>query len=145
MKPLLIVGGVIVGIAILVVLAGVLYVWANSLVEDELEGTWYAENNNWIKFNSDHTFDCNSQCDYDEWKMSDDSGEIGFCVDRAAYGCDDSMYQVYKYEVKGDVLFLAPVEPDGTSGDCLISVRAENPASYEGEASSESPPYWCDA
>ncbi len=144
MNPLFIVGGVIGGIVIIIVLAGVLYVWANSLAEDELEGTWYDEDGEWIEFSSGNSFDC-EDCNFDEWILPN-SGEVAFCNDSPnaqGGGCDGSWYYTYEYEVKGDVLFLAPHDSGGNvqSGACTIFVKSGN--SYYNTANSEPSPYWC--
>jgi hypothetical protein len=143
MKPLLIVGGVIV---IIVILASVLYVWANSLVEDELEGTWYDEENEWIEFSSDNTFRC-EDCPFEGWSLGESSGEVGFCDDSPGAlggGCDGSYYYVYEYEVKGDVLFLAPHDSRGIIESAKCNILVKSWYDYN-TANSETSPYWCDA
>lgn len=147
-KPIIIVVSVVIGVGIMIVLAGVLYVWASSLVEEELEGKWYTEDGEWIEFASNGDYDCSSSsCSLDEWRIGDDSGELGLCDDdpnSQGGGCDESYYYVFEYEVKGDVLFLAPHDDYGDPMNeyCVALVKSGN--SYSSTANSETSPSWCD-
>ena len=137
-------GGVIVAFVILGVLAFVLEIWAESLIEDEIEGTWVNSEGDWIKFNSDKSGSGSGDWSFDGWIIQ--GSELGFCVDEPDSGCDDSIYYTWEYEVKGDVLFIAPHEDLNGNIDedgCEIWVKSGEP--YSSTASSESTPYWCDA
>tara|TARA_B100001094_G_scaffold164828_1_gene159557 strand:- start:1592 stop:2239 length:648 start_codon:yes stop_codon:yes gene_type:complete len=143
-KPIIIVVSLVIGVALLVVLAGVLYVWASSLAEDEIEGKWYDDDGEWIEFSSGDKFECSSGCNFDEWRMGENSGEVAFCIDDSnadGGGCDGSWYYTYEYEVKGDVLFLARHDSVGNIGECIIFVKSGN--SYSDTYDSETSPSWC--
>lgn len=146
-KPVVVVVSIVVGIVLIIVLASVLYVWASSLAEDELEGKWYDEDGEYIEFSSSGDFNCGSDCVWDEWIMGENSGEIGFCDDDPysdGGGCGGSYYYMYEYEVKGDVLFLARHNDNGepVSGLCYAFVKSGN--SYSSTVDSETSPSWCD-
>ena len=142
-KPIIIVVSVVIGVALLVGLAWGLYAWASSLAEDEIEGKWYGDDGEWIEFSSGDKFEC-SGCDYDEWRMGENSGEVAFCIDDSyadGGGCDGSWYYTFEYEVKGDVLFLARHDSGGNPGTCSVFVKSGN--SYNDAVNSETSPSWC--
>ena len=144
-KPIIIVVSLVIGVAVLIGLAWGLYAWASSLAEDEIEGKWYDDDGDWIEFSSGDKFEC-TDCNFDEWRMGEDSGEVALCADDSdaqGGGCDGSWYYTFEYEVKGDVLFLAPHNPGGNIGSCTIFVKSGN--SYSDTYDSESSPSWCDA
>ena len=144
-KPVIIVVSIVVGIALVIILAGVLYVWASSLSEEEVEGKWYDDEGEWIELTSDGKFKCSESCGFDEWRIGENSGEIGFCEDDSnseGGGCDESYYYIYEYEVKGDVMYLARHDTGGNPGNCIALVKSGN--SYNDAVNSESSPSWCD-
>ena len=147
-KPVVVVVSIVVGIVLIIVLASVLYVWASSLVEEELEGKWYTEDGDWIEFSSNGDYDCSSSsCELDEWRLGENSGEVALCDDDPGSqggGCDGSYYYVFEYEVKGDVLFFAPHNDygDPVSEVCVAMVKSGEP--YSSTVNAETSPYWCD-
>ena len=127
-------------IVVIVVLAGFLYAWANSLASKEIEGTWK---------NPIDTIDfsrggdaSSSSSNLEEWRVSGDMLYLIFS--------DEPEYEyIYIYEVSGDFLFVAPYDYDDTvmSEECVMysSNSAANTETYWDSIVVEPKiPTWCD-
>ena len=117
---LYVVGGISIAVVGLVILSGLLYVWASSLATQEnewnnIEGTWY---------NPVQTFTFSSNGDLEdnattfvEWRVE---GNNLYFVDST-----DPGYEYYfRYSISNDVLFLAPLDYD------LVTVVGEDCSAY---------------
>jgi hypothetical protein len=131
------------GVALIVILAGVLYVWANSLASSEIEGDWH---------NPAQTFTFHGNGDIDdstntwsEWRVD---GNTLYMVDP-----NDPDYEYYfRFDVKGDndeILFLAPIDYDGSVAgeDCSAYTRDPRGATdddvFERQVENVIWPSWC--
>lgn len=123
-KVLKIVVGAIIGVALLVVLSGILYVWASSLSEEtdsSLVGTWTnPETELEMMRNGDAEI---SSATFESWYLQ--SGDL--------YFEDEDYYYKYKYQIVNDILFLAPYDEsnDGEllEEDCRALIKGENGSS----------------
>ena len=103
-KNLLLILGIVavIGIAFIVILAGILYVWASDLASSQdIEGTWYNPVDT-ITFNSDGSM-TESTNTLVEWRI-DGNG---------LFMSEGDEYEYYfKYKISGDTLFIAPYDYD---------------------------------
>ena len=113
----MIIAGIVIGVALLVVLSGVLYVWASNLAENqpsELVGDWTnPEDKLELKSNG---------------KMKDSTGtlETWYTMDGRLYFEDeDYYYSDYKYSIVDDILYLAPYNEDDVllEDDCFAYIK----------------------
>jgi len=106
---------VICGLAIVTVLAGILYVWANNLADDNIEGTWYNPVDT-MTFSSDGSME-ESTGTLIEWRT--DNKNL-YMVSK-----DDQEHEYYfRYKISDDVLFMAPYDHD------LVTVIGEDCVAY---------------
>ena len=124
---------------IVIILAGVLYVWANSLASDEIEGTWYNPAQTLTYSSNGDLSDSTST--FSEWRID---GNRLYMVD-----ANDRDYEYhFQYKISGDVLFIAPIDFDGTikGEDCSAYSRnsaAKDMDEFEDEVNFVVWPSWC--
>lgn len=131
---------VVFGLVIVTVLAGILYVWANNLADDNIEGTWYNPIDT-ITFSSDGSM-AESTGTLIEWRTDDKNL---YMVDK-----DDQEYEYYfRYEISDDVLFMAPYDHDLVTiiGEECIAYSKSSTATDEDDFSEQlvrvAWPDWC--
>lgn len=142
-KVLMIGAGFVIVLLLLVILSGVLYVWASSLAEGQdanLIGDWTnPEDKLQLLSNGDAK---ESTGTFETWYTTD--GRIFFEY--------DDYYNDYKYSLVDDVLFLAPYDEDGSlvEENCIAyleGLRGESQSYYNDrieQADSDGDfPSWC--
>ena len=105
-----------------------------SEAERELTGKWENEVDS-LDFKENGDLDHQGEI-YDGWSIS---GTTIVFTDS-----DDYDYEYhYKYEIKGKILFLAPLDDDGepVSGDCIAMVKQGY--DFYDEFDEVTDPYWC--
>ncbi len=120
---LYVVGGISIAVVGLVLLAGLLYVWASDLATQEnddnqtIAGTWYNPVQTFT-FSSDGDMEDNATT-FVEWRVE---GNNLYLVDST-----DPGYEYYfRYSISNDVLFVAPIDHDYVSvieEDCTAHTR----------------------
>ena len=118
---LYVVGGISIAVVGLVLLAGLLYVWASDLATQEnddnqtIAGTWYNPVQTFT-FSSDGDMEDNATT-FVEWRVE---GNNLYFVDST-----DPEYEYYfRYSMSNNVLFLAPLDYD------LVTVVGEDCSAY---------------
>jgi len=130
---------VVFGLVIVTVLAGILYVWANNLANEKIEGTWYNPTQT-LTYSGDGDL-TDSTNTFDEWRVD---GNMLYMVDPSEPG-----YEYYfRYTISDDVLFLAPIDFDETvkGEDCTAYSRkaaAIDGDVFEEEVANVAWPSWC--
>ncbi|RZD41241.1 MAG: hypothetical protein CXT70_04880 [Methanobacteriota archaeon] len=120
-------------IAFTTVLAGVLYVWAASLAESDIEGTWHNPDQTFT-FNSDGSLE-DSTGEWDEWRTN---GNYLYLTTPS-----DPDYEYYfKYSISDEILFLAPYGDDDSVISDSCSAYAINGVDWE-DAGYYTWPSWC--
>ena len=119
-KTLIVIGVIAVGIMLTVVLAGVLYVWASSLAEDNQESNLVGD---WT--NPDDKLELQSNGDA---KESTGTFESWYTVGEDLYFEDEEYYYKFKYSLVDEILFLAPYDEDGelSEEDCVAYLQGLN-------------------
>jgi uncharacterized membrane protein YhaH (DUF805 family) len=120
-KTLIVTAGIVIGIALLVVLAGVLYVWASSLAasntqDSNLVGDWTNPYDK-LELQSDGNA-----------KESTGAFESWYNVGENLYFEDEEYSYKYRYSLVDDILFLAPYDGDGvlSEEDCTAYLQGSN-------------------
>ena len=112
-KTLIVIVGVVIGAALLVVLAGVLYVWASSLAGDDndsnLVGTWTNPVDQLVLDGNGDAHD--SSGTFESWYTESPN----------LYFEDEDYSYEFRYSLVDDILFLAPYDEDGilSEEDCI--------------------------
>lgn len=125
---LIVISAIVIGLILVVVLAGVLYVWASNLAEDqssELVGDWTnPEDRLELKSNG-------------EAKESTGTFKTWYTMSGKLFFEDDEYYWDFEYKVIDDLLFLAPYDENNVliEEECIGYVRGLN---------GESEPYYND-
>tara|TARA_B110000495_G_C22888406_1_gene518137 strand:+ start:182 stop:829 length:648 start_codon:yes stop_codon:yes gene_type:complete len=145
-KSLIVIVGIVIGAVILVVLAGVLYVWASSLAGDNndsnLVGDWTNPSDKLELQSNGDAFE--STGTFESWYTVGE--DLRFEVE------DEDGYYNFRYSLVDDILFLAPYGENGelNEEDCVIYLQGLNgesqsyytdrieQAEYDGQV-----PYWC--
>jgi len=143
--PILIIG-VVIGAVLLVVLAGVLYVWASSLAGDDndsnLVGDWTNPSSKLELQSNGDAFE--STGTFDSWYTVGE--DLRFEVE------DEEGYYKFRYSLVDDILFLAPYDEDGevSEDDCVVYLQGLNGESQsyytdriEQADTDGNIPYWC--
>jgi hypothetical protein len=142
-KTLIVIAGIVIGIALLVVLSGLLYVWASSLAEDQdsnLVGDWT---------NPYDTLELQSNGDV---KESTGTFESWYTVGENLYFEDEDYSYKFRYSLVDEILFLAPYDEDGEllEEDCIAYLQGLNGESesyfnneIEKAESNGKIPNWC--
>ena len=143
-KTLIVIVGIVIGIALLVVLAGVLYVWASSLAGDDndsnLVGTWT---------NPSDKLELQSNGDA---KESTGTFESWYTVGENLYFEDEDYSYKFRYSLVDDIMFLAPYDENSEviEDDCVVYLQGLNGESQsyytdriEQADTNGNIPYWC--
>jgi uncharacterized membrane protein YhaH (DUF805 family) len=127
---------IVIAVVIIVfttVLAGVLYVWAASLAESDIEGTWHNPEQTFT-FNSDGTLE-DSTGEWNEWRT--DGNKLYLTTP------SDPEYEYYfKYSISDEMLFLAPYDDDNSVMSDSCAGYAINGVNWE-DAEYYTWPSWC--
>ena len=97
----MIIAGIVIGVALLVILSGVLYVWASNLAEDQpsnLVGDWTNPEDK-LELESDG-----------KAKESTGTFETWYTMDGKLFFEDGEYYYDYKYSIVDNILFMAPYD-----------------------------------
>ena len=132
-------------VVLIVGLAVLLYAWANSLVSDEIEGTWYNPSDT-LTLNSDGSV-VETTGTLEEWRVQ---GNRLYFVSSEL---DEGYEYLFHYEISdnSNVLFLAPYDENDpntiSSRDCIAYTR--NSAGmdwddFEQQIDAVPLPEWCD-
>ena len=142
-KTLIVIGVIAVGAILTIVLAGVLYVWASSLAEDQesrLVGDWT---------NPSDKLELQSNGDAQD---STGTFERWYTVGENLYFEDEDYSYKFRYSLVDDILFLAPYDEDGelVESDCIAYLQGLNGESesyfsnkIENAESNGKFPSWC--
>ena len=160
----------IFAIAFIVVISGVLYVWASSLADDSRftwsgdlnseyqDVRWYDSAGDWETYSSSNTVDGSN---FDELTQNFTKIEAQFQYGefRITYDAESSSeYEDFivdgKHQVIGDVWFLLMTEltsdgqvTDVDNGECIAQIHEDaynGPNSWRNEVESTNWPSWCD-
>ena len=112
----MIIAGIVIGVALLVILSGVLYVWASNLAENqpsELVGDWT---------NPEDKLELESN---GKAKESTGTFETWYTMDGKLYFEDDEYYYDYKYSIVDNILFMAPYDENNIllEDDCVAYLK----------------------
>jgi uncharacterized membrane protein YhaH (DUF805 family) len=140
----MIIVGIVIGAALLVVLSGVLYVWASNLAENqpsELVGDWTNPEDK-LELESDG-----------KAKESTGTFETWYTMDGKLYFEDGEYYYEYKYSIVNEILFMAPYDENDVllEDDCMAYLKGLNgeSESYYNDRINQADsngeiPNWCD-
>ena len=112
----MIIFGIVIGVALLVVLSGVLYVWASNLAAENqpsnLVGDWTNPEDK-LELESDG-----------KAKESTGTFETWYTMDGKLYFEDQIYYYEYEYTIVDDILFMAPYDDDVLlEDDCVAYLK----------------------
>ena len=113
----MIIFGIVIGVALLVVLSGVLYVWASNLAAENqpsnLVGDWTNPEDK-LELESDG-----------KAKESTGTFETWYTMDGKLYFEDQIYYYEYEYTIVDDILFMAPYDDDDVllEDDCVAYLK----------------------
>lgn len=113
---IIVLGIVVVCIAVVVILAGILYVWASTLasgVDANLVGTW-SNPVETAEFSSNGELALQTNDSWDSWKIENNNLVLE----------SSSHYFEYKYEINGNILFLGAIDEEGDlmQDGCVILI-----------------------
>jgi len=141
----MIIAGIVIGVALLVVLSGVLYVWASNLAAENQPSNLVGD---WTNPEDKLELESNGKA-----KESTGTFETWYTMDGKLYFEDGEYYYEYKYTIVDEILFMAPYDENDVllEDDCVAYLKGLNgeSESYYNDRINQADsngeiPNWCD-
>ena len=113
----MIIAGIVIGVALLVVLSGVLYVWASNLAAENQPSNLVGD---WTNPEDKLELESNGKA-----KESTGTFETWYTMDGKLYFEDGEYYYEYKYTIVDEILFMAPYDENDVllEDDCVAYLK----------------------